>query len=118
MWFGKVAIIMYLFSISLLFTGYYLDEVFQQDQFTGASFAALDEIAGKNTVNESISSELIFGDFIAGAKVLFGVVTAEPITQAFHLLPGFNAEWDLLVRLIFSLSSIFLWIYIITGRSI
>jgi len=118
MWLGKIAIIMYLFSISLLFTGYYLDNVFGQDQFTGATYDALDEIANKNNVNESISAELIFGDFIAGVKVLFGIVTGDTLTQAFHLLPNFSSEWDLLIRLLFTLSSAFLWIYVVTGRSL
>lgn len=109
---------MYIFSTGLLFAGYYLDVTFDQDNFTGATYEALDVLAQKNDVDQTISAELIFGDFIAGVNVLFGIVTGDTLTQAFHLLPGFNASMDLFVRLIFTLSSALLWVFVVTGRSL
>ncbi|QDI74083.1 hypothetical protein [Nitrosopumilus spindle-shaped virus] len=118
MWFGKIAIIMYIFSTALLFSGYYLDIVFNEDNFNNATYAALDALANKNNIDQTLSADLIFGDFIAGVKVLFGIVTGDTLTDAFHLLPNFSAEWDLLIRLIFTLSSALLWVFVVTGRSL
>lgn len=118
MWFGKIAIIMYIFSTSLLFAGYYLDETFNEDNFSGVTYAALDTLANKNNVDQEISAELIFGDFIAGVQVLFGIVTGDTLTDAFHLLPGVDASMDLFIRLIFTLSSALLWVFVVTGRSL
>ena len=115
---GKIAIIMYVFATALLFSGYYLDLSFCENLWTGATYDALDSIANKNNIEESVSTELIFGDFIAGVQVLFGIVTGDTITSALHLLPNFSSEWDLVVRLIFTFSSAMLWIYVITGRSL
>jgi hypothetical protein len=107
-----------MFSVALLFTGYYLDVVFQENNFDNATYAALDQIANKNDIDQTISAELIFGDFIAGVQVLFGIVTGDTLTAAFHLLPNFSAEWDMLIRLIFTLSSALLWVFVVTGRSL
>lgn len=118
MWFGKIAIIMYIFSTALLFSGYYLDLVFNEDNFSSSTYASLDTLANKNNVDETISAELIFGDFIAGVNVLFGIVTGDTLTDAFHLLPGVDASMDLFVRLVFTLSSALLWVFVVTGRSL
>lgn len=118
MWFGKVAIIMYIFSTALLFSGYYLDVIFDEDNFSSSTYQSLDTLANKNNVDESISAELIFGDFIAGVNVLFGIVTGDTLIDAFHLLPGVDASMDLFIRLIFTLSSALLWVFVVTGRSL
>lgn len=118
MWLGKIAIIMYMFSIALLFSGYFLDQAYGLSLFTGVTFDALDEIASKNVVNQEISIDLIFGDFIAGVKVVFGIITGDTIAQAFSLIPNFDETWMLLVRLAFTLSSAMLWVFIVTGRSL
>lgn len=115
---GKIAIIMYAFAIGLLFAGYYVDLTFGEDMFTGVTYDSLDAIANKNEVNANVSADLIFGDFIAGVQVLFGIITGDTIAQAFALLPNFLEVWTLLVRIVFTLSSALLWIYIITGRSL
>lgn len=118
MWLGKIAIILYVFAIGILFTGYYWDNVFGENLFSGATFEALDELANKNAVDQSISIDLIFGDFIAGVKVVFGILTGDTIYSALSLIPGFLSEWMLLTRITFTLSSALLWVYIVTGRSL
>lgn len=109
---------MYIFSVSLLFSGYFIDVAYGLDLFGGITFDALDEIASKNVVDEEISIDLIFGDFVAGVRVVFGIVTGDTIAQAFSLIPSFNETWMLLVRIIFTLSSSMLWVFIVTGRSL
>lgn len=118
MWMGKIAIIMYLFSVSLLFSGYFIDNAYGLNLFTGVTFDALDAIANKQVVDQEISIDLIFGDFIAGVRVMFGIITGDTIAQAFNLIPSFNEVWLLLVRIIFTLSSAMLWIFVVTGRSV
>ena len=118
MWFGKIAIIMYLFSCGLLFSGYFIDQAYGQDLFGDATFEALDTLLNKNQVDQEVSAELIFGDFIAGARVVFGIITGDTIAQAFNLIPSFDEIWMLLVRLLFTLSSALLWVFVIVGRSL
>ena len=118
MWLGKIAIIMYLFSVGLLFSGYFIDQAYGLDLFTGVTYDALDAIANKQVINQEISVDLIFGDFIAGVRVVFGIVTGDTIAQAFSLIPSFDEVWLLLVRIVFTLSSAMLWVFIVTGRSI
>lgn len=118
MWLGKIAIIMYLFSIAVLFAGYYANQIFQNPSIDSASFAALDEIANRNNLDQQINASLIFGDFIAALQVLFGIVTGETIATAFSLFPFVDEAVMLMIRLMFTLSSAFLWIYIVANRSI
>src|SRR3972149_4251323 len=118
MWLGKIAIIMYLFSISLLFSGYFIDNAYGLNLFSGITFDSLDVIANKQVVDQEISVDLIFGDFIAGVRVMFGIITGDTIAQAFTLIPSFDEMWLLLVRIIFTLSSAMLWIFVVTGRSV
>lgn len=113
-----MAIIMYIFSISLMFSGYYLDLAFGQNLFDSFTYSALDTIVTKNDVDKSVSAELIFGDFIAGAKVVFGILTGDTISGAFAAMPNFDEVWMILIRLMFTLSSAMLWAYVIAGRSL
>lgn len=109
---------MYLFSIGILFSGYYIDQVFGMDLFSSVTYDALDELANKNTVDEDLTVDLIFGDFIAGVKVLFGIITGDTISGALTTLPFMNEVWLLLSRLVFTLSSALLWVYVVAGRSV
>jgi len=119
MWFGKVAIIIYIFSLALMFSGYFMESTLGDGSFDENSlYADLDAVATAFNPNETVSAELIFGDFIAGVRVLFGVMTFQPISDAFAILPNMDMNILLLIRVLFGASSIFLWIFIITGRSV
>ena len=119
MWLGKISIIMYIFSISLTFSGYYVDQVFATNLFTTVTDEGLQTLISDNSVTDTnINAELIFGDFLTGVRVLFGIMTGESITNAFHLLPNFNANWDYAVGILFTTSTLFLWINLITGRDL
>lgn len=110
---------MYIFSISLTFSGYYVDQVFATNLFPSVTNTLLTELTeSNNVVDETISVELIFGDFVTGVRVLFGILTGEAIYTALHLLPNFNGEWDYIVGLLFVTSTLFLWINLITGRDL
>lgn len=119
MWLGKVSVIMYLFSISLIFSGYYIDQVFAQNLFEDSTSQALEELISNNNVeDEQITIELIFGDFIAGVRVVFGIMTGDVLTNAFEGLPNFNYEYSIITRILFTTSTAFLWVNLITGRDL
>ncbi len=107
---------MYIFSTALMFGGYVANTASGMELFTSSTYEALNEIMNRNEIDEEISIDLIFGDFIAGVRVLFGIVTGETIADAFGQLPNFDEMWMILVRLLFTTSSAFLWIYVVAGR--
>lgn len=128
MWLGKIPLIMYLFSISLLFSGYYIDLAFGQNLFTSVTvsnsnstttkntFDYMKELLAKNKIEETTSTELIFGDFLAASRVIFSIVTGEPVAAAFNMLPNFDEVWMVMIQIIFTTSSVALWAYLIAGR--
>lgn len=121
MWFGKIAIIMYIFSIGSLFFTYYVNTIIPLDPVThnpNTTFSALQTLAGSFKLNQQINTSLIFGDFLAGLTVLFNIVTGTTIAQAFSVFPFVDASITLLIQIVFSLSSAFLWIYIVANRSV
>jgi len=118
MWIAKISLILYVLSMAMLFAGAYIDDTFGENLFTGATFDSVDAIAATFEIDTDFSAEMIFGDFIAGLKVVTGIVTGEVLTDAMALIPGFNIYWLLLIRVLFSLSTVFLVIYIVTGRSL
>lgn len=118
MWAGKPALIMYLFAICLMFSGYYMDLIFNENLFESATYTALDELMNKNNVDTTISVDLIFGDFIAGVRVVFGILTGDTISGALQMFPSFNEVWMIFTRLLFTFSSAMLWVFVVTGRSI
>lgn len=119
MWLGKISLIMYIFSVGLTFGGYYVDQVFATELFSSVTETSLNEMIEKHNISdESVTAELIFGDFITGLRVLFDIVTGQSIAQAFNLLPNFNSEWTYIVSLLFVVSTSFLWLNILTGRDL
>ena len=115
---AKVAIIMYMFSIAVLFSGYFIEKAYGLGLFTGITIDSLEQLISKNDINQEISVDLIFGDFIAAARVVFGIVTGDTIAAAFSIIPSFNEVWMLLVRLLFTFSSALLWAFVVAGRSL
>lgn len=119
MWLGKVSIIMYLFSVALIFSGYYIDTIFDEDLFSDFTSNELEALILNNNIDdETVSAELIFGDFISGVRVLFGIVSGDVLSNAFNGMPNFSYEYSILARIIFTTSTAFLWINIITGRDL
>jgi len=70
----------------------------------------------KHEVNAEPSIDLIFGDFMVAAQIIFGIITGDPIAAAFSALPYVNEIWYLPIQFIFTVSSVALWGYIIAGR--
>lgn len=121
MWLGKIALIMYVFSIAILFSAFYLNQIFN-NPVLGANgnitFNALNTLMGTFRLNQQINTNLIFGDFIAAVTVLFGIVTGSTLSTAFTLIPYVDQSILLLQGILFDLASVFLWIYIVSNRSV
>jgi hypothetical protein len=109
---------MYVFSIGILFFGYEINQIFNDTDIHSYSYDALTTLAGTFTIDQQINASLIFGDFIAALTLLFGIVTGNTISSAITTIPFVDTTIELLVQIIFSLSSVFLWIYIVANRSI
>src|SRR5574337_317162 len=122
MWFGKLSIIMWVFAIFVLFFGYYLNQFFNDPilaNHTNANYAALQTIAASFHLDQSINSALVFGDFIAGVTVLFGLLSGNVITDVMTMgIPQFDVSMQLLFQVIWASSNVFLWIYIVANRSV
>lgn len=112
---------MYIFSIGCLFSGYYVNQIFQNPALSGNSnitYNALHTLANSFAVNQQVNTSLIFGDFVAGLTVLFGILSGTTIANAFSIFPFVDAGITLLIQIVFSASSLFLWIYIVANRSV
>jgi len=121
MWLGKVSIIMYAFSIAMLFGAYYMNQVFNDPVLASKdniTFDALDDLTrNRFALNQDINASLIFGDFISALKVIFGIITGSTLDDSLHLITG-DLNILLLQGIVFDLASVLLWIYIVSGRSI
>ncbi len=129
---GNVAIMMYLFSIGMVFFGYYVNELFPTTTLTEATtnmtgtkthtFTSETLDGLKNNYQATIQQQpnplLIFGDFITGLKIIFSIVSGIAIGDALVTsgIPFVDFHVQVLIALIFSVSSFFLWLHILTGR--
>jgi hypothetical protein len=117
MWFSKIAIIMTVFSALLTFSGYYVDQAFGTTLFDSFTTQSLDEILERvDRIDEEPSIDLIFGDFLAAVRVVFGVLVGDAVFQPLSALPNFNEMYLVFAKMIFGFSSVFLWVYIVAGR--
>lgn len=129
---GNVAIMMYLFSIGMVFFGYYVNELFPTATLSAASTnmtgsktqtftsQTLQDLTNnyQATLQQQPNPLLIFGDFISGIKILFSVLTGVAIGDALITsgIPFVDFHVQVLIALVFSVSSFFLWLHILTGR--
>jgi hypothetical protein len=121
MWAGKIAIIMYIWSISMMFMLYYTNTIFKNATIASQGFYtydALHTLAGTFAIHQQVNASLIFGDFIAALTVLFAIVTGQTISDAFSAFPFIDTSIQLLIQISFSLTSVFLWIYVVANRSL
>lgn len=125
MWYGKVAIIMVLFSFATLFMMYYINTVFNVAAISSnwnltkvqqlvTSFSTLTNLNAGQNPNPS----LIFGDFLVGATVLFSVLSGGGVTTILQGIPFFDSNIQAFVQIIYGSSCGLLWIYVIANRSL
>lgn len=125
MWYGKVAIIMFLFSFATTFGMYYVNTLYNQSaisanwgltqvQTLASSWHSLQNVNGGQNPNPA----LIFGDFLVGATVLFNTLAGGGVTAVLQGIPGIDISVIYLVQIIYGSSSILLWVYVVANRSL
>ena len=125
MWYGKLSIIMFLLSFSLLFGMYYINTLYNvpaisqnwglaQVQKLATSWSSVSNLNGGNSPNPA----LIFGDFIVGLTVLLNILAGGGVTTILQGIPGVDNSVFLLVQILYGSSTVMLWIYVVAFRSV
>ena len=136
MWFGKIAIILFIFSFASLFGAYYLNQIFADPCISNSNtFQSMDNLikhSYSNATNAApgFNSNLVFGDFISTYLILKDLFTGTTFADVFvpqsttdSLLScaqfgGFDYSFSLLMTGMFDLSVVFFLLYIVSFRSI
>lgn len=122
MWYGKISIILFVFSIGILFSSYYLNQIFQDPVISSsATYTSLQTIMGSFAFNQQVNTGLIFGDFISAFTLIGSLMSGSIFTDSLTLVQnsGFaDASVGLLMGIMFDSATLFLLIYIISNRSI
>ena len=127
MWFAKISIIFFIFCVVLLFFGYYINTIIGDPCLAGsANSSNLNNItstyqAEANSTN--FNQNLVFGDFLSTWTLLKNIILGITFQQATNVLScsnwgGFDSSLQILLVIMFSLSAVFLLIYIISFRSV
>src|SRR5690242_5130482 len=123
MWYGKVALIMVLFSFATLFIMYYVNTYYNNPNISANwNVAKVRELVGNFTSLQNLNAgqnpnpALIFGDFLVGATVLFSVLTGGGVTTILSGFPWFDTNLQYIVQIIYGSSCGLLWVYVIANR--
>lgn len=128
MWYGKVGLILFLFSLATLFSTYFLNQVFNDPSVSSnATFSSLQSIMNSFTAPGTPNTSLVFGDFMSAYIILFNLFTGSIFSSVFgatgvtaHSGIGFLADagLGLLMGIMFDSGLVFFILYIISNRSI
>lgn len=126
MWYGKLAIILFIFSIAILFSSYFMNQIFNDPLITASvTNQSLQTLAGTFQFNQDINTQLIFGDFLAVKNVVWSLMSGSAFTSAFgdtgvmHGLSYTASNYiAILMALLFNSSCVFLILYIVSNRSL
>ena len=122
MWYGKISIILFVFSLGILFSSYYLNQIFNDPVLSSsATYTSLNTIMGTFSFNQQINTNLIFGDFLSAFTLLGSLMSGSVFTTSLTIIQssGFaDLSVGLLMGLLFDSASLFLLLYIVSNRSI
>lgn len=137
MWFGKLSIILYIFSFAMVFGMYYMNlSIFHDPIITSSvSYQSINNLVGTFAFNQNINSGLIFGDFLSVYNLLGGLMTGSAtIASPFAVIfgggggqtgqgliynSGFaDASVGLFMAGLFDAATLFLLLYIVSNRSV
>ena len=116
---------MFVFSLSLSFGMYYINLQYNstfvpayfglaQVQGLVANFTGVNQQTGGSSPNAA----LLFGDFLIAATVVFNSLLGGGIVAVLSAVPNVDISVIYLIQIIYGTSSIMLWVYIISNRSI
>lgn len=125
MWYGKVALIMVLFSFATLFMMFYVNTYFNNAAISANwNLAAVQNLATtfhtltNLNAGQNPNPALIFGDFLVGATVLFSILSGGGVTTILQGIPFFDGNMLFLVQILYGSSCGVLWVYVIANRSL
>ena len=127
MWYGKIAIIMWLFSFAIFFSAGYVNQIFNQAWLTSnVTYSSINATGSTLAFNQQINTNFIFGDFLSVFTFLGNLFTGGYFNTAFGPagiaanigFAGYDQWISMLMGLMFTSSTIFLLLYIISFRSI
>lgn len=136
MWFGKIGVILFIFSFASLWSAYYLNQVFNDACITSSdTFQAMNTLitgtyANATSASPGFNTNLVFGDFLSTYTILKALFTGTTFANVFvpqgstnsvlscSGFGGFDYSFTLLMTGMFDLSVVFFLLYIISFRSI
>ena len=122
MWMGKIALIMYAFSIALLFcAGWINAEIFNNPTLNAngdITYNALNTLFGQFNFTPSFNAAFIFGDFITGIHLIAAVLTGAGVSQMLNIFPFVDTWIHMLVTGLYATFSFFFILYLGMNRSV
>lgn len=126
MWYGKLAVIIYVFCFSMIFATLFANQIFQDPVYNNTVlFTQIASISQSFQPSIVPLPELIFGDFISVFKILGTLLTGEVFLDVFGqsgILAtsgvGYSTYMIILMQLLFWSATLFFLLYIISFRSI
>lgn len=126
MWYGKVSIILYVFSLSFMVSSYYLNQVFNDPLISNsATYQSLNATAHAFTFSPEVNTNFIFGDFITVMTLIGNIMSGGYFETVFGdagIIHGAGGPADislsLIMGLLFDSATFFLILYIVSNRSL
>lgn len=109
-----------MFSVFLLFIGYWIESVSNIRVFHGDVQSSLNTILNRQTVDPNditVNPALPFGDFIVGVRLLFSIFTGEVVTNILQSTSILDDYFILMfIRILFTATGILAIVYVISNR--
>lgn len=126
MWFGKFALISYIFSAVLLAVALLIFNTLGVELYAEGSITeeSLETLIGRHNVTATPNTNFIFGDFLAGLQaigaILFQSISGGVIGDALGAIPFFTMDVAITIifRAIFTFCTACLIINLLTGREL
>lgn len=133
MWYGKISVICFIFSIAMLFSTYYINQIFNDPVIQqSTTYKSLGTIMASFNPNISPNPTLIFGDFISAFNLLINLMSGGVFSTVFgHPASGtggdmgllgnsgyYDASLQIFMGLLFDSATLFFILYIVSNRSI
>lgn len=129
MWYGKVAIIDFMFCMFILFFTYYVNTIYHDPWITNnITYQNVNQTVSAFQFNQEVNIGLIFGDFYHVFVFIVNLMTANATNGIFSMAQGdagvlhqtgfADLSVGLLLAITFDSSVVFLILYIVSNRSL
>lgn len=120
--FARLAILLYLFSTTLLVVGLWVQDATGHQIFPQNNAQEIERRVNTlrldpNSVNTNVT--MIFGDYTSAARMIFGIITGESVFFVLQQIPIFASYYVyILLTIIYSFGTVMLILYIIGNRAL